>query len=169
MPYCRFQRLCWDTGRLKWKKPMRRHHTQWTELPVFYNIHSDSNFIHLATLSWWKWFRPESRKQWRKYLSYEMSSCFPICNHIKRDFWNYNQDLGWSTDFILFFFAWECKVKGMLRVTMWLSLTIMQTLFSSCRMYSCFFFSICTLNKPQFKLCSCWKLVLFIYLFVVLF
>lgn len=35
-------------GRSKMKKHMRQHHAQRPELPVFYNIHSVSNFISLA-------------------------------------------------------------------------------------------------------------------------
>lgn len=121
---------------------MRQHHAQRPELPVFYNIHSVSNFISLANAllveiieAWKSKAMEEISKLWNVKL---LSKRVPISNHIKKGVWKDNQDFGQLNVFFTFSFAWECSAGGMPGMAGWLSSATPQTLFFSCRF--CFFF-----------------------------
>lgn len=107
LPHCS---PCRASGELKWKNHTRQHHPQPPELPVFYNIHSVSNFISLANAllveiieAWKSKAMEEISKLWNvKALSRRV----PISNHIKKGVWKDNQAFGQlSLSFFFFFFC----------------------------------------------------------------
>lgn len=126
-------------GRSKMKKHMRQHHAQQPELPVFYNIHSVSNFISLANSllveiieAWKSKAMEEISKLWNVRL---LSKRVPISNHIKKGVWKDNQDFGQLNVFLTFSLAQECSARGMSGVAAWLIAATLQTSFFSCRLW----------------------------------
>lgn len=150
---------------------MRQHHAQRPELPVFYNIHSVSNFISLANallveiIEAWKSKAMEEISQlWNVKL---LSKRVPISNHIKKGVWKDNQDFSQLNVFFTSSFPWECS-SGAVPGTV--ILTSPQTLFGSCR-FSVFFpsWSICNGYKAPFRLfkVSNWESCCFHFIFAL--
>lgn len=143
------------SGEGRWKKHTRQPHAQPPELPVFYNIHSVSNFISLANAllveiieAWKSKAMEEISKLWNVRL---LSKRVPISNHIKKGVWKDNQAFGQLRLFFTFSFPWECSAGGMPGPAGRLSSAALQTLFSSCRF--CFFsWNTCILYKALFTL-----------------